>query len=490
MMATSQSSGTTATAAAASRIATGTAAAADTVYVMRKIPLMCPVAGCPKPNLQDFVWERPATIPSDLSTDPSLFQVTEQIMNADIERTSRKKYNHKYYYHNPKRTETAAVSSTIDESLTATSKESTEGTAAKRHKALSIAIAPERGESATTGAVETPTSSASVSSVSSSTLGSVTHMSLVSRGGTAIPALDDFSLYRQLAMCCGVSFGSCSSPDLGFRSTFPALSQRQFRAVFQFPTAEEYVQHMNLTLQTASIAVYQGHPNQPVPDPTTRRWPAYAEYGTSNTTAATAVRVHAASDINTNSFHILFRLPPATSKRHINSQLVKQYNRLWAVKPPSDYSGRQLWVFHSLNAGTPWHVDPADAETHMVRGQKLFVFVLLAEAEQHGILLPPAAGATSSAVSFDITTTISFEQLLKCSTFCWLVLSQGQSVVFSHRFLHAAFTLPDVTTYSTSQYVATTGSLPIIVNDWEKDPRLASNNPADLEALRKLLTQH
>lgn len=250
---------------------------------------------------------------------------------------------------------------------------------------------------------------------------------------------------------------------------------------------------MNLTLQNASLAVYQGHPNQPVPDPTTRRWPSYSEYGTSNTTTTAAtIRVHAASDINTNSFHLLFRLPPQASKRHMNAQLVKEYNKLWTVRSPSDYSGQQLWVFHSQNSGTPWHVDPADAETHMIRGQKLFVFVLLSEAEENGILLPPSTASSSapgagSSASFDITTSVSFEQLLKCPSFCWLLLSPGQTVVFSHRFLHAAITLPDITTFSTSQYVATEGSLPLIVSDWQKDPRLASTNPADLEALLKLL---
>lgn len=488
-MTESQSSSTIAAAMSASRIATVTA---DTVRIMRKVPLMCGVAGCPKPDMKDFVWQPPATIPSDLSTDPSLFQVTEQIMEVDKERISRKKTNHKYYYHTSKRADTTAATTTTGESSTATSTASVEGSAAKRHKALSIstasaAAAPD--EFAT--AISTPTSSASVSSLSGGTMGSLTQMALVSRAATAVPLLDDFTLYRQLAQCCCVSFGGCSSPDLGFRFLFPALRQRQANAVFQFNTATEYLQHMNLMLQNAGLAVYQGHPNQPVPDPTTRRWPTYSEYGTSNTLTPAPVRVHAASDINTNSFHLLFRLSPQLSKRHINASLVKEYNKLWTIRPPSDYSGQQLWVFHSLNSGTPWHVDPADAETHMIRGQKLFVFVLLAEAEQNGILLPPVASSSApgagSSSSFDIVTTISFEQLLKCPSFCWLLLYQGQSVVFSHRFLHAAITLPDVTTYSTSQYVATADSLPLIVSDWQKDPRIASTYPADLEALRKML---
>lgn len=110
----------------------------------------------------------------------------------------------------------------------------------------------------------------------------------------------------------------------------------------------------------------------------------------------------------------------------------KRANEWWERHRDKFRKGDKLWTVVSRRARSGLHTDPGDGLSTQTLGTKLWVFVKLTEAMQHGI-----APVEEDPMRSPPPHRYDFDAWRKCESLRWCVLSVGDTVVIPQDHLHA-----------------------------------------------------
>lgn len=290
-----------------------------------------------------------------------------------------------------------------------------------------------------------------------------------------VPTINLQTIYNELTTMMELDEDSLieSHPnDLGFSHYWHHISRCEITHVNKFNKPSSYTSHITSTLNEQSIAIYRNSPGAIAPKPgtalpTVNRLSNRDDFvDERNETMVFQVHV----DPNTNSIHMAYRVHGKHSAQVHDIEFSKSFNVLSGdvVDVTSDMNGDSVWGFQSMNCGAPPHIDYIDNICDCTLGGKIFIMLHYKECIKNKIIVTGPNGE-DGAVYYRFT---SWDNILLCDSFRWFILNAGETVAFSHAYVHATVSIPkNVMSHTWGRCAATNKSIIRVVKEFWGEER-------------------
>lgn len=240
------------------------------------------------------------------------------------------------------------------------------------------------------------------------------------------------------------------------------LRERCIDSRVSFTSPDEYTARILQLMLTDDLQLFVNHPNFTKKE----RMPVVR-----TETDLSCLR----GNIAENRLHVMARLELKKKdlQRCTNMPFQRTCNLLCELSLDHQLAGHALWYTQSVADGAPLHSDFVDNEQSCLAGRKAWVTVKYEEARAVGLDVVDVR---------DPIPKHSWADFLKCPSFRWFILAEGDTLFMPANRMHGTHALGNTLTCGIGHYLAHLPSLPHILRYWAVVPafRPSSN---ELEVL-------